>query len=70
MSRSAEFCWIAEIAESANKGIYVMAVAARIQWTDDPEMALRITQEGRESIQRAAWVDSKTELAFRKVLAS
>lgn len=64
MTRSSEFCWIAEMRD----GRMVQAIsadAASVYWTKDQDMALRITDAGRGPIQRVI-----NSVGFRKVLAS
>ncbi len=60
MTRAAEFCYIAE----HGAGMLLMALDPRPRWTNDTDMALRITAAGRAIIQKAV-----PGIGFRKVLA-
>lgn len=62
MTRAAEFCYIAEMRD----GRLVQAIAGPLDivWTQNPEMALRISATGRANIQ--AVINS---IGFRKILA-
>lgn len=63
MTRAPEFCWIAEQADGKNvRAIYS---DRRMEFTTDPEMALRITTEGRKTVVAAHPTGA---IGFRKVL--
>lgn len=65
MTRAAEFCYLAELQGRSPK--FILAYdATRVWWTDDQEMGVRFTEEGRRVVSRLP-LDQKT-VGFRKIL--
>lgn len=66
MTRAAEFCYIAEREDY----VFLLAVghASRAFWTEDQDLALRITEKGKAAIAQIGQINGRP-LGFRKILA-
>lgn len=68
VTRAAEFCYIAERAD----GAYLMAIipaGERVCYTEDPELALRISEPARKGVAHTVQLFGFGAIGFRKILA-